>query len=106
MRKKARSRRYLIGLAFAACAALCAAYAASWIGNEMALEEKQLLREQVQQAAVSCYASEGRFPQTLSHLVDNYGLIYDQERYLIWYDAFASNVMPDIDVSVRGEEHP
>ena len=65
-----------------------------------------MLQEQVRRAAVDCYASEGRYPQTIDYLVKHYGLVFDGERYSILYDAFASNIMPDIAVSIRGEDVP
>ena len=62
-----------------------------------------MIRQQIRRAAISCYASEGRYPQEVSYLVEHYGLVYDESRYSILYDAFASNIMPDINVLVKGE---
>lgn len=50
----------------------------------------------VETYAVQCYASEGSYPPDLQYLVDNYGLILDEERFIYEYDIFASNVMPEI----------
>lgn len=104
MKRAGRERRALIGVLCALTAALTAAFAAKQIGAKMTEQEIKLLGEQVRQAAVDCYASEGYFPQSVNHLVEHYGLVYDQERYLVRYDAFASNVMPDIDVILKGED--
>ena len=76
------------------------------IDERMQTQELETLKEQVRRAAVSCYASEGRYPLELDYLEENYGLIYDHTRYSILYDAFASNVMPDIEVAVRGDHRP
>lgn len=93
------------GLLGVGCAILLAA-GASWIAvrvdAQMREQECAMLLEQVRHAAIGCYASEGRYPQSVDYLVEHYGLIYDEERYSILYDAFASNVMPDIDVNIRG----
>ena len=35
-----------------------------------------------------------------------YHLAYNEEKYLVHYDAFASNVMPDISVVERGKSAP
>ena len=89
------------------CAVLIAA-AAAWfavrLDEKMQAQERALLLDQVRNAAIGCYASEGRYPQDLDYLVEHYGLIYDEERYSILYDAFASNIMPDIAVNIRGED--
>ena len=46
--------------------------------------------------AIQCYASEGSYPPDLQYLVDNYGLILDEERFIYEYDIFSANIMPDI----------
>jgi len=98
--------RMLGALAGAGLIVLGAVIAIRMIDGKMQKQEIDVLREQVKRAAVSCYASEGRYPQELSYLVEYYGLVYDDTRYNILYDAFASNIMPDIDVMVRGDGRP
>ena len=94
----------MAGIACAAVAALATGAIAGRIGRGVSEEELALLSQQVRRAAVACYASEGRYPQSLDYLEHEYGLRYDGERYAVRYDAFASNVMPDISVSVRGND--
>lgn len=105
-RKPHSLKRMAVGLLCACAVAATAAYLAHSAGEKMDEQEAQQLRQQVKSAAASCYASEGRFPQSLAYLVDHYGLVYDEERYAVQYDAFASNIMPDIDVTVRGDDRP
>lgn len=95
---------WLAGIACAAVAALTTGAIAGRIGRGVSEEELALLSQQVRRAAVACYASEGRYPQSLDYLEHEYGLRYDSVRYAVRYDAFASNVMPDISVSVRGSD--
>ena len=90
------------GLCFAALAALGASWFAAYTDGKMQEQACSMLYEQVRNAAIGCYASEGRYPQSLDHLVKHYGLVYDEDRYSIMYDAFASNIMPDIVVTIRG----
>ena len=66
-------------------------------------EETALVRDAVKRAAVGCYAVEGFYPEELSYLRKNYGLAYDESRYTVFYDAFASNLMPTIRVVKTGE---
>ena len=63
-------------------------------------EEESLasLRNAIQRACVQCYAIEGRYPPSVEYLEDNYGIVIDRERYNVFYDGWASNVMPDITV--------
>ena len=58
--------------------------------------EKQFVRDAVRNAALTCYAVEGAYPEDLQYLRDHYGLAYDASRYKVTYDAFASNLLPDI----------
>ena len=55
----------------------------------------------IKKYAVQCYASEGSYPPNLDYLVDNYGLMLDKKNYFYYYEAFASNFMPDISVYSR-----
>ena len=71
----------------------------------MTEQEIKLLGEQVRQAAVDCYASEGYFPQSVNHLVEHYGLVYDQERYLVRYDA-PHPLMSGVDIAWHTADLP
>ncbi len=64
--------------------------------------ELSLVRDAVKNAALTCYAVEGAYPDDLEYLREHYGLGYNEARYMVYYDAFASNVMPDIRVVERG----
>lgn len=68
--------------------------------------ELNLVRDAVKNAALTCYAVEGAYPDGLDYLRENYGLGYNEERYMVYYDAFASNIMPDIRVVERGRGTP
>lgn len=63
-------------------------------------EEESLasLRNAIQRACVQCYAIEGRYPPSTEYLEEHYGIVIDRDRYHVFYDGWASNVMPDITV--------
>ena len=65
-------------------------------------KETQLVYEAVKNAALTCYAAEGAYPEDLQYLRDHYKLAYNQDRFIVEYDAFASNLMPSITVWERG----
>ncbi len=65
-------------------------------------EEGRLQLEQVlRQASAACYAAEGIYPPNLEYLKEHYGLQIDEKRYIVHYEVFASNLMPDITVISR-----
>jgi len=62
-------------------------------------EEGIMITEQsIKHAAVSCYAMEGRYPEDIDYLLDNYNIVIDTERYIVHYSVIGSNLMPDITV--------
>ena len=65
------------------------------MGNEQGIK---LTREAAVRTAVECYAIEGIYPPNVQYMEDNYNLRYDKTKYYIHYDAFASNIMPTIEV--------
>ena len=62
------------------------------------------MRSAALRAAVACYSVEGVYPDNVEYLVEHYGLRYDTETFILQYDAFAENILPDIRVLVRGAE--
>lgn len=65
------------------------------MGSEQGIK---LTREAAIRTAVECYAIEGIYPPNVQYMEDNYNLSYDKTKYYIHYDAFASNIMPTIEV--------
>jgi len=67
-------------------------------------EQTRALERAIHNAVVSCYAIEGRYPDTLEKIQREYGVIIDEEKFDVTYDAsFAENLMPDIMVELKGE---
>lgn len=58
----------------------------------------ELLRQSVKRTAVECYSVEGFYSGDISYLEEEYDLSYDHDRYFVFYDAFSSNIMPNIEV--------
>lgn len=74
-----------------------------WAGVGQAEESSRaegirLLEEAILRAAVHSYAIEGQFPQSLSHLAENYNIYIDETRFVVHYEVFASNLLPYIRV--------
>lgn len=76
----------------------------NYIGECSDEAQADMVRDAIRNAVLTCYAVEGAYPERLQYLVDNYGLQFDADRFLITYDAFASNIFPDIRVNVKGGE--
>ena len=61
-------------------------------------ESKRQLEEALRRGCVACYAAEGSYPSDLDYLKEHYGIQIDETRYTVYYNIFASNLMPDITV--------
>ena len=106
MRKRRHGFARGLAISLLVFAALIFASAALFRGVSAKSGEAQteLVRGAVKRAALTCFAVEGAYPTTLDYLKKNYGLIYDEDSYIVRYDAFASNILPDIRVIERGAE--
>lgn len=69
------------------------------VGRRSGAAQTDFVTDAVHNAALTCYAVEGAYPTSLEYLRTHYGLAYDQSRYLVRYDSFGSNLMPDISVT-------
>lgn len=88
-------------LIFAAVFILLIAVGNISIGSSEKGQER--LEDGLRRAAVTCYANEGCYPPTLDYLKEHYGVQVDEERYIVYYEVFAENLMPDITVLKNGE---
>jgi len=81
-----------------------AAWMVSGVREAAEVSDREGLRmaeEAVRRAAVSCYALEGAYPATYDDLKQRSGVAVDEEKYVVFYDIFASNIMPEITVIER-----
>ena len=61
-------------------------------------EGLRILEDSIRRAVVICYAVEGRYPDSIAYIEKHYGIHIDTTRYVVHYNIFASNIMPDITV--------
>lgn len=61
----------------------------------------QTLRDSIVQAAVQCCAVEGSYPSSLAHLENDYGLVVNENDYVVNYEWLGDNVPPSVVVRVR-----
>lgn len=67
-------------------------------------EESRLqLESALRRAAVACYAAEGVYPPDVEYITEHYGVQINHERYTVFYEIFAENLMPEITVTETGE---
>ena len=64
-------------------------------------ESAAALKAAVMRSARQCYVVEGVYPPDLEYLEEHYGLQVNHAAFFISYDAFASNLPPDVRVSPK-----
>ncbi len=73
-------------------------WALAGLENGQAAEEKKRLERTLRLGAVSCYATDGQYPPTLASLEERCGIRIDRDRFAVFYEVFAENLMPEITV--------
>lgn len=107
MRKRRyhRSRGFwvstLLGLALFAAAAVWMVQGVRQASRVSDEEGLRMAEQAVRQAAVSCYSLEGSYPASYEDLKQRSGVAIDEERYIVFYEIFAANIMPDVTVLER-----
>ena len=71
------------------------------VASNSRAEQLRMYEDALRRTVVSCYALEGRYPPNLEYLSQSYGLQLNEERYIVHYEIFAENIMPEITVLER-----
>ncbi|MEG1633761.1 MAG: hypothetical protein RR314_06870 [Oscillospiraceae bacterium] len=101
MRAKNIPISLIISLALMLCVLAAAILGIRSADGARSDEAARVLADSVRRAAVQCYAVEGEYPDTLDYLRENYGVYVDDAEFAVFYDIFASNIMPDVTVVKR-----
>ena len=65
---------------------------------------RQQLEDALRRSAAACYAAEGIYPPNVNYLAEHYCVQWDTERYTVFYEIFADNIMPEITVLEKSHE--
>jgi hypothetical protein len=68
------------------------------VNQQQSQEGQRQLETALRRAAVSCYATEGVYPPDLEYLESHYGVQVNRDKYYVYYNIFADNIMPEITV--------
>lgn len=72
-------------------------------GAENSVDEKELdvVKSSIENGVTMCYAIEGVYPGSLDYLKENYGIVINEDRYIVNYECFADNIRPVVNVLER-----
>lgn len=68
------------------------------ISEETSQKQSESLELAINRGIAHCYATEGRYPESLEYLQENYGIFYDSEQYFVDYQVLGSNIFPDVTI--------
>uniref|UniRef100_UPI0040565248 hypothetical protein n=1 Tax=Acetatifactor sp. TaxID=1872090 RepID=UPI0040565248 len=61
-------------------------------------KQQESLETALTRSISQCYAVEGVYPPSLDYLIAHYGLTYDEEEFLVDYEYYGGNLLPEITV--------
>lgn len=92
------NKRLLLGIVAAVLLVIWFIAAVTQLHSGQARQGAQQLEDAIRKAAVACYAAEGVYPPDLEYLKEHYGVRIQEDRYTVYYEIFADNLMPEITV--------
>lgn len=76
-------------------------YGLDSLSEKTRIEQKKSLENAIWRSITQCYAIEGRYPEDLAYLKDEYGLQYDSKLFFVDYQVIGANLMPDVTIIER-----
>ena len=61
------------------------------------------VKQNIKDGIIECYAIEGKYPESIEYLKNNYGVYFNDESYQIHYRYLGINMMPEFDVFIKGD---
>lgn len=65
--------------------------------------QRESLENAIMRNVTYCYTVEGKYPENLDYLKDNYGLTYDENMFFVDYRISGANILPDITIIDKGD---
>lgn len=101
MKQKKKFTPVLLRAIAAAAILLCLGLWLTGLNRRQREAGRLQLETAIRRSAAACYAAEGIYPPDLDYLIAHYGLQFDEDRYRVFYEIFAHNLMPEITVLER-----
>lgn len=77
--------------------------AAGNVGEKQQEQELIQMQDTVKRAVLNCYSIEGSYPDSVEYVEKHYGLQINHDRYDVFYEIFADNIMPEITVVAKDD---
>ena len=90
--------RYLAMPVFMMAAGYILLVSAGNVNDRQQAESLKQMEDTIHKAVLNCYAIEGCYPATIDYVEEHYGLQIDHDKYDVFYEVFAQNIMPEVTV--------
>ena len=74
------------------------AFGISGVSDKTSAEQTEALELAISRGIAHCYATEGRYPESLEYLLEEYGISYDADKYFVDYQVLGQNIFPDVTI--------
>lgn len=64
--------------------------------------QRQAVADSVENGITLCYSIEGEYPESLERLTESYGVVYDEDRFIVHYGYVGANIRPNVTVIGKG----
>lgn len=96
-----RTRKRIVAAVGLVLAIVLVWFIAGAINANLREQGELSVRNAILTSAKQCCAIEGAYPVSLAYLEANYGLVVNRDDYVITYEVFADNVMPNVVVLAK-----
>ena len=76
-------------------------YGIQSVNQTTADKQQESLETALSRCISQCYATEGIYPPSLDYLKEHYGLLIDEDTFLVDYEYYGSNLLPEVTVLRR-----
>lgn len=101
MERKRISRMTLLSIILFVLVVVWFGISAENAGKAVDSERTESVSSAVMNGAILCYSIEGEYPESLEYLRDNYGVIYNSDKYIVDYSYFGANIRPTVTVAEK-----
>ncbi len=68
------------------------------IENTTKAKQQESLETAIARSISQCYAVEGAYPPSIAYLEEHYGITYDSDHFLVDYEYYGNNLLPEVTV--------
>ena len=79
-------------------------FAISTVSQKTDQQRMESLHQSISRGIAHCYATQGRYPESLQYLQEHYGIHYNTEEYFVDYQILGENIFPDVTIIRKQEE--